>query len=170
MSTTLTTTDAKYRDLLAVALPKVIHTEDQNERYIAALEALHDQENVTVEEEQLAELLTLLVEDFENKHYQLKPASPADILRELMAANSLKQSGLLDVFGTRSVVSEVLSGKRDLSKLHIQKLSRRFHVSPRTFFPALMPYSAAITSRYKYFAPSTPSHGPSSYSSAKIPS
>jgi HTH-type transcriptional regulator/antitoxin HigA len=41
---------------------------------------------------------------------------------------------LLDVFGTASVVSEVLSGKRELSKAHIVKLSDRFHVSPALFF------------------------------------
>jgi Predicted transcription regulator containing HTH domain len=53
-----------------------------------------------------------------------------------MAANGLKQSDMVDIFGTRSVASEVLSGKRDLSKTHIQKLSQRFNVSPEVFFPA----------------------------------
>jgi HTH-type transcriptional regulator/antitoxin HigA len=38
------------------------------------------------------------------------------------------------VFGTRSIVSEVLSGKRDLNKDHIERLSARFHVSPEVFF------------------------------------
>jgi HTH-type transcriptional regulator / antitoxin HigA len=41
---------------------------------------------------------------------------------------------LVKVFGTASVVSEVLSGKRELSKEHIRRLSRRFHVSPELFF------------------------------------
>jgi len=79
----------------------------------------------------LSELLTLLIEDFESKN----AVSPAEIIRELMSATSLKQSDLVDVFGTKSVVSEVLSGKRDLSKAHIQKLCQRFHVSPELFFP-----------------------------------
>lgn len=52
-------------------------------------------------------MLTLLIEDFESKNYQLNAVSPAEIIRELMSATSLKQSDLVDVFGTKSVVSEV---------------------------------------------------------------
>jgi len=125
-----------YRQLVAKSLPRVIHSEEENERYIAQLEALHDRGHLRPEEEQLAELLTLLIEDFENRHYQLKSASPPELIRELMAANQLRQVDLLDVFGTASVVSEVLNGKRELSKTHIQKLSQRFHVSPEVFFRA----------------------------------
>lgn len=135
MSAVLEPIDEKlYRELLAAALPRVIHTEEENDHYIAALEALYGREQLTAEEERLSELLTLLIEDFENKHYQLKPAAPNEIIRELMDANGLKQSDLVGVFGTKSAVSEVLSGKRDLSKAHIQKLSDRFHVSPEVFF------------------------------------
>jgi HTH-type transcriptional regulator/antitoxin HigA len=134
MSAILNPRDERYRDLLAIALPRVIHTEEENEHYIAVLEALHERGRLAPEEEQLSELLTLLIEDFENRHYQLQTATPGEIVRELMDANSLKQADLIDVFGTKSVISEVLSGKRDLSKAHIQKLSERFHVSPEVFF------------------------------------
>ncbi|HEX4230054.1 MAG TPA: helix-turn-helix domain-containing protein [Bryobacteraceae bacterium] len=138
MSAVITGIDeVAYRDLLATALPHIIHTEEENDRYIADLEALHNRGHLTREEELLSELLTVLIEDFENKHYQLKPAAPVEIVRELMDANGLKQSDLLDVFGTKSIASEVLSGKRDLSKAHIQKLAERFHVSPELFFPVL---------------------------------
>ena len=126
-----------YRQLVAEALPRVIHTEEENEHYIADLETLHSRERLTPEEEQLAELLTLLIEDFEDRHYQIRAAKPVEIVRELMDANGLKQADLLDIFGTRSIASEVLSGKRDLSKAHIEKLSRRFHVSPGVFFPEM---------------------------------
>ncbi len=123
-----------YRQLVAEALPHIIHTDEENEHCIAELEALHSRKQLTPEEEQLAELLALLIEDFEVRHYQLQAAEPVEIVRELMAANGLKQADLLDIFGTRSVASEVLSGKRDLSKAHIERLSRRFHVSPEVFF------------------------------------
>ncbi|MBV9155946.1 MAG: helix-turn-helix domain-containing protein [Acidobacteriaceae bacterium] len=124
-----------YRQLLSRTLPHVIHTEEENEAYIAQLEALHDQGNLTPEQEELADLLTLLIEDFENQHYSLEAATPLDVLRELMEANDLSQADLIDAFGARSTVSEVLSGKRELSKTHIQNLSRRFNVSPGVFFP-----------------------------------
>ena len=125
-----------YRRLLAETLPHVVHTVDEHHRYLAELEELHGRDQLNPEEAQLAELLTLLVENFEERHYRIEPAAtPADIVRELMASNGLKQPDMLDIFGTRSVASEVLSGKRDLSKSHIQKLSRRFNVSPEVFFP-----------------------------------
>jgi HTH-type transcriptional regulator / antitoxin HigA len=124
-----------YCKLLSEARPHVIHTEEENERYIADLEELHSRGRLSPEEEQLAELLTLLIEKFEER-YQIEPgATSLDVVRSLMDAHGVKQSDMLDVFGTRSVASEVLSGKRELSKTHIQRLSRRFHVSPAVFFP-----------------------------------
>jgi HTH-type transcriptional regulator/antitoxin HigA len=135
MSAVLNATDKRYRELLATTLPRVIHSEAENEQCIAALEALHERNRLSPEQEQLSELLTLLIDDFEGKNYQLNAASPVEIIRELMGVNSLKQSDLVDIFGTKSIVSEVLSGKRELSKAHIQRLCRRFHVSPELFFP-----------------------------------
>jgi HTH-type transcriptional regulator/antitoxin HigA len=79
-------------------------------------------------------LLTLLIEDFEGKHYALPKASPIETIMFLMDQNGLKQKDLMDVFGTPSIVSEVLSGKRELNKDHIRRLSERFHVSPELFF------------------------------------
>jgi len=127
--------DLEYATLLAKTLPAVIRNEKENERYTALLEELdYKGSKLTAAEERLAELLTLLIEDFEERHYALKPANPIAVLDELMAANELKQKDLLDIFGMPSIVSEVLNGKRKLTTEHIRKLSRRFHVSPEIFF------------------------------------
>lgn len=107
---------------------------DQNEHYISALEQLERKKRMTKEEARLAELPTLLITDYEEKRYRLKPAKPAEVVEELMRANGLRQKDLLDVFGTESIVSEVLSGKRELNKDHIKRLSERFRVSPAVFF------------------------------------
>jgi HTH-type transcriptional regulator/antitoxin HigA len=129
------TTRAEYADLLARALPAVIRSERENEHYAALLEELDRKgSKLTSAEQRLAELLTLLIEDFEERHYALKPATPVAVLEELMAANELKQKDLLDIFGTPSIVSEVLNGKRRLTAEHIRKLAARFHVSPEMFF------------------------------------
>jgi len=125
---------SEYAALLSSTLPAVIRSEAENERYIAMLEELDSKgSRMTAAERRMAELLTLLIEDFEEKHYALKASKPVDILKELMSANNLKQKDLLDVFGTPSIVSEVLHGKRQLTKEHIRRLSRRFHVSPEVF-------------------------------------
>jgi len=125
---------SEYAALLCTTLPAVIRSEAENERYIAVLEELDSKgSRMTAAERRMAELLTLLIEDFEEKHYTLKASSPVDVLNELMSANNLKQKDLLDVFGTPSIVSEVLRHKRQLTTEHIRRLSRRFHVSPEVF-------------------------------------
>jgi HTH-type transcriptional regulator / antitoxin HigA len=116
-------------------MPHVIHTEAENERCTVVLEGLLRKKGRTSEEDRLAELLTLLIEEFEEREYEFpRKATPADILRHLMDEHGLRQRDLLDVFGTASVISEVLKGKRELSKAHIARLSERFHVSPALFF------------------------------------
>jgi HTH-type transcriptional regulator / antitoxin HigA len=126
---------SEYASLLTTTLPSVIRTEAENERYIARLEELDGKgSRLSAAERRMAQLLTLLIEDFEEKHYALRASSPVDVLRELILANNLKQKDLLDVFGTPSIISEVLHGKRQLTTEHIRRLSRRFHVSPEVFF------------------------------------
>ena len=125
---------SEYAALLSSTLPAVIRSEAENERCIRRLEELDRKGNLmSAAERRMADLLTLLIEDFEEKHYALKAASPLEVLSELMQANNLKQKDLLDVFGTPSIVSEVLHGKRQLTTEHIRRLSRRFHVSPEVF-------------------------------------
>jgi HTH-type transcriptional regulator / antitoxin HigA len=123
----------EYRDLISRTLPHVIRTEAENEHYIRVLQYLDDLPHPTPAQQELADLLTLLIEEFEERHYALKPASPIEHLQELMAANDLKQKDLVDIFGTPSIVSEVLHGKRQLTTEHIRRLSERFHVSPELF-------------------------------------
>jgi HTH-type transcriptional regulator/antitoxin HigA len=126
--------EKEYAGLLSRTLPRVIHTEAENERYIAILGSLLAKAGRTAEESRLAELLTLLIEDFEDKNYSLPPTAPVEIIRHLMDSNGLRQVDMVDVFGTPSIASEVLNGKRDLAKGHIEKLSQRFNVSPALFF------------------------------------
>jgi len=123
-----------YGSLLAERKPEVIHGEEQNEAYIKILEGLVSKENPTPAEDKFAELLALLIEDFESKHYQLGKSGPLDVIRHMMEENGLRQKDLVDVFGTESIVSEVLNGKRALTADHIKRLSARFSVSPAVFF------------------------------------
>jgi HTH-type transcriptional regulator / antitoxin HigA len=124
-----------YVQLLQECPPRVIRTEQENEAYMKKLYELDRRSGrLTQPEKELAELLTLLIEDFEEKRYRLPRAKPVEALEFLMEQHGLKQKDLVDVFGTRSIVSEVLSERRELSKEHIRRLSRRFHVSPEIFF------------------------------------
>jgi HTH-type transcriptional regulator/antitoxin HigA len=79
-------------------------------------------------------LLTLLIEDFEAKHYELPQASPLEVVRFVTDQHSLKQKDMLDIFGNASIASEVLSGKRELSKAHIRRLAARFSIPVEMLF------------------------------------
>jgi HTH-type transcriptional regulator/antitoxin HigA len=127
--------DAKEcQHLLGRSMPRVIRTESENEHYFKLLEQLDARgAELSSAEKELADLLTLLIEDFEERRYKLKPSSPVEVLQELLRANGLKQKDLVDVFDTPSIVSEVIRGKRRLTTSHIRKLSQRFQVSPELF-------------------------------------
>jgi len=123
-----------YGELLSETQPEVIRDDQQNQLYVQKLEELTSRERVTAAEEKLIALLTLLVEEYEDKNYPVRQAGPLDVIRHLMEVNDLRQKDLAEVFGTESIVSDVLNGKRDLAKEHIRRLSARFHVSPAVFF------------------------------------
>lgn len=129
------TVTPEYSELLRKMPPKVIRTEEENEVYTEFLYELDQRRSkLSTAEKELADLLTLLIEDFEENNYRLPRAKPVEVVAFLMEQHDLKQKDLVDVFGTPSVISEVLSGRRELSKEHIRKLSKRFHVSPELFF------------------------------------
>ena|SRR5271157_2329919 len=125
---------ANYAALLSETRPEVIRDEKQNQDYIRRLEKLTSKKSVNRAEEKLIELLVVLIDDFEAKHYPVPDASPVAIVRHLMEAHNLRQKDLLDVFSTESIASEVLHGKRELTRDHIRRLSARFGVSPAVFF------------------------------------
>lgn len=117
-----------YGKLLVRTLPRVIQTEKENERMISELEKLDTRaEPLTREEETLAELMTVLIQQFEEKHYPLGHAKPVEALRVLMEERNLRQRDLIPVFGSSSVVSDVLNEKRSISKAHAKRLAVFFH-------------------------------------------
>jgi HTH-type transcriptional regulator/antitoxin HigA len=132
----MTATAAReYKALLMETVPEAIHTEAENEAAIEKIEELANKKRLSIAERKLLELLTVLVEAFEEDHYSLsRRATPLEVLKELIQANGLKQKDLTDVFGTPSIISEVLHGKRNLTTAHIKKLSERFNVSTDLFF------------------------------------
>jgi len=132
---TLAAVNPAYTHLLMQVSPQLVRSDEQNEEYIEMLSEMDRRsDRLTPEEVQLADLLTLLVEEYEAKHYELPKASPLEAIAFLMDQHGLKQKDLVDVFGTPSIVSEVLRGKRALNKEQIRRLSERFGVSVELFF------------------------------------
>jgi HTH-type transcriptional regulator/antitoxin HigA len=116
--------------------PHLIRSEQQLEAYTKALYRLTAEAQPTPAQIEAIELLTVLIERYEEKRFALPDASPADVLRFLLSQHGLKQRDIAAELGGESVVSEVLSGRRRLNASHIEQLSKRFHVSPAVFFPS----------------------------------
>lgn len=123
-------------EMIQQGAPHVIHSEEQLEAYTKALYRLTSVAKPTRAQVEAIELLTLLIERYEEAHFPVPDASPAEVLRFLLERHGLKQRDLATDLGGESVVSEVLSGKRRLNATHIELLSKRFHVSPAVFFPS----------------------------------
>lgn len=68
----------------------------------------------------------------ERKNYQMTNVCGVNALKFLMEQHQLTQSNLPEI-GSQGVVSEILRGKRKLNLSQIQKLAKKFHVSPNTF-------------------------------------
>jgi HTH-type transcriptional regulator/antitoxin HigA len=132
MTTTLN--QEEYAKLLLETLPRVIATEQEYQRVLQEVSRLMTLgETMTVEQAEVLELLAILIEEYEDKYYQMKAATPQEILKELMQARDLKQKDLVEIFGSKGITSEVINGKRSVSKNQAKALGEFFHVSPVLF-------------------------------------
>ena len=136
MSTTTIDLDTKrYGRLLARALPAVIKSESENDRMLGVIEELMEkgEDRLTAEENALLELLVDLVHDFEETQYPLPSSPPHKMVAFLMEQRGLKAKDLWPVLGSKSRVSEILSGKRAISKDQAKTLAAFFHVGVEVF-------------------------------------
>lgn len=125
----------RYGKLLAKTLPVIIGSEREYKRLLNEAEKLFDkgEDNLAPEEQALSELLVHLVQDYEERRYRIKAADPRAILLELMEARNVKPRDLWEVFRSRGITSEVLSGRREISKAKAKALAEYFHVSVELF-------------------------------------
>ncbi|OGH63907.1 MAG: hypothetical protein A3I06_05035 [Candidatus Lindowbacteria bacterium RIFCSPLOWO2_02_FULL_62_12] len=84
--------------------------------------------------ERYLEAIVPFIVEYEKKEYPRQQVSPENMLGFLMEQNGMSQYDLADDLGGQSVVSDILNGKRKLSREHIERLSKRFHISPASFF------------------------------------
>ena len=114
-------------------LPKVIETDEEFDRLAEVMESLDRKPDATPEEAALRDLLEKLIQDYDDSHYSLPDVPPHKMIAFLMEHRGLRQADLLPIFGSRSVASDVLAGKREPSKAHIRKLAEFFRVSAALF-------------------------------------
>ena len=111
-----------------------IRNEEEYDQAVARLNELLDEVG-TNESHPLYELLDTLgtlIQAYEEQHYPMPEVSGAEMLRFFMEEHDLKQADLPEI-GSQGVVSEILSGKRELNIRQIRVLAQRFQVSPSVF-------------------------------------
>lgn len=122
--------------LLPDNVPAIIETEAENDRVLEIFNRLisRGENKLSPEESALFALLANLLIDYEKRILPpLENPKPFEILRFLMESNGLKQKDMVEFFGSQSIVSEVLNGKRAISKESAKKLAARFCISAEAF-------------------------------------
>jgi HTH-type transcriptional regulator/antitoxin HigA len=102
---------------------------------LARFEHLLDKDDTSIspEEGRLLKLLAMLLEEYEDRNIPLPRFRPDKMLRHLLAEKGLRQSDLWPVIGSKSRVSEIVSGNRSISKSQAKKLAAFFHVPVELF-------------------------------------
>lgn len=122
---------ARYGELLGQTLPIAIHNEKEYDQMQAIVDKLLEkgEEEMSAEELALLELVSTLIEKYEDEHYPIELLPPLEFLKQIMADWGLRQKDIVSVFGSQGIASEVMSGKREISKAQARKLAEFFKVS-----------------------------------------
>src|ERR1700733_2207949 len=119
--------------MIAKGAPHVIHNDEELEAYTGALFQLTSLENPSRSEREAIELLTLLIERYEETHYPIPAADAVSVVRLLLQQQGLTQRDLIPEFGSESGVSMFLTKQRKLTLQQVRKLSVRFKLPADAF-------------------------------------
>jgi HTH-type transcriptional regulator / antitoxin HigA len=124
----------RYLKLVSAFPLRPIRSDEELGQAIAVIDSLLDKDELHIDEQDYLEVLTRLVEDYEEQEVPFPPVSEADMLRHLIEARDITQIKLATETGiANSTISAILSGKRGLTRAQIATLSRYFTVSPAVF-------------------------------------
>lgn len=105
-----------------------IKTEQQYFQALEKLEEIFDAKENTAEGDE-AEILSLLIDTFENEHYQIEAPDPIEAIRIRMEEMDLKQKDMVEIIGSKSKTSEVLNRKKRLTLDMIRNLQKKLNLS-----------------------------------------
>lgn len=110
----------------------IIKTEEQYSEYCEKLENLICEESKTFQDE--IDLITLLIEKWDNEHNTMLELDPIELLKSLMAEHGLKSKDLVEILGlSKGTISKILNYQKGLSKETIRNLSGYFKLTQEAF-------------------------------------
>jgi HTH-type transcriptional regulator/antitoxin HigA len=110
-----------------------IHNRDDYRKAIRVAAIISSLDNLTSEQNGYLEILTKIIADYEEKHFEMSKHTPQEILKFLVEENQMSGSDLGRILGNRTLGPALLRGERSLSKTHIKKLAEHFSVNPALF-------------------------------------
>jgi HTH-type transcriptional regulator/antitoxin HigA len=138
---TLAIDKSRYQELIDKFPLRPLRSKAAYKRAMAAADrlAVRDEPSLNADERDYLETLSLLIESYEEQHeaVDLSGLRPLDVLKHLMEQHEMTISALGKVIGSKGVASEILSGKRELSKTHMMTLARHFAVEPAVFLKSV---------------------------------
>ena len=123
-----------YIELLHFFPPRPITSEEEFAATQKVIDSLIDKGELTKDEQDYLNVLGTLVYEYEEKHNLIPDIHGVELLKALIIEFGLKQKDLVPIFQTESIISQILSGQRELTVNHINQLAKRFHISPAAFF------------------------------------
>jgi HTH-type transcriptional regulator / antitoxin HigA len=137
---TLAIKKIRYQQLIEEFPLRPLRSKTAYKRAMAAADrlAVRDEKSLTADERDYLETLSLLIESYEDQHERIdfSRLQPADVLKHLMDQRDMTVSQLGKIIGSKGVASEILNGKRELSKTHMMTLAKHFAVEPAVFLPS----------------------------------
>ncbi len=126
--------ESNYGKLLKKTLPLVIHTDAEHQRLLLAASDLMDkpEAEMSVEDGHVLEVLSVLIEEYEDRVHPLPKTEPHKMLNHLLQEKGLRPAGLAGIL-PKSRVSEILNGKRGISKTRMKRLAARLRVPVELF-------------------------------------
>jgi HTH-type transcriptional regulator/antitoxin HigA len=124
---------ANPAEMIAHGAPRVIHNDQELAAYTEALFELTALEHPSRSEAEAIELLTLLVDRYEQAHYSVPAADAVSVVRFLIEQQGLSQRDLIPQFGSESAISMFLAGQRKLTLEQVRRLSARFKLPSDVF-------------------------------------
>ncbi len=118
-----------------------IQTEQEYERLVEQVRLLmeRDEDSLSLEEVRLLDLLGMLVEQYESEHDSIDEGAPLETLKFLMEEHGLQHKDMCALLNSKGIASEVLNGKRAISKAQAKKLAERFGVTADLFLSVSSP-------------------------------
>jgi HTH-type transcriptional regulator/antitoxin HigA len=122
---------ARYAELVDLFMPRPLHDDVDYRNALAVLDAMAGFK-MNADQEDYFDAIATFVEKYEAENHAIDATAmtPVQLIRALMDEHGLNESDLGRLLGDRSLGHRILSGERELSKVHIRVLAEHFRLNP----------------------------------------